>query len=368
MTTQFRTQNGIWRVASTDPIEPGSVVQVARRNGQLSSVRITAQIAHDLARDLPYLYSFQDQRAASGATTITRTEHVANAERLFALFERARQHSHTVAVRFDLTNTTRGLRLELAGPSSRYAGQLLALTEQRNGRSRRSLYGVLSASGSFAGTVGPTGIELEIYNEVLQALRNFSEAPASYAAAHGRATGNCCFCGRGLTDARSVAVGYGPICADHYGLPWGDAPDFDVAQGSQRQMERLADNAGAPNAFDGSDQPERAAAVSTTTPPIAQPVAEGNVVTTTARRIRPADAAAQPAMPRPRLTGIARLQERARERARARELANATAADRAVAPTDETVTTVVRTVQRDPNRALEEDDFIWPPLQPQRTA
>jgi len=34
-------------------------------------------------------------------------------------------------------------------------------------------------------------------------------------------TGNCCFCRRELTDKRSTEVGYGPICADHFSLPWG---------------------------------------------------------------------------------------------------------------------------------------------------
>lgn len=32
----------------------------------------------------------------------------------------------------------------------------------------------------------------------------------------------CCFCGHLLTDERSTSAGYGPVCADHWGLPWGD--------------------------------------------------------------------------------------------------------------------------------------------------
>jgi hypothetical protein len=39
-------------------------------------------------------------------------------------------------------------------------------------------------------------------------------------AATGRQTNNCCFCSTGLTNHISVAVGYGPICADNWGLPW----------------------------------------------------------------------------------------------------------------------------------------------------
>lgn len=37
-------------------------------------------------------------------------------------------------------------------------------------------------------------------------------------------TGICNFCLRPLIDARSVYHNYGPVCADKYGLPWGDLP------------------------------------------------------------------------------------------------------------------------------------------------
>ena len=46
--------------------------------------------------------------------------------------------------------------------------------------------------------------------------------PAKVAGEYGRLTGSCCFCGRGLDDKRSTEVGYGPICAGKYNLPWGE--------------------------------------------------------------------------------------------------------------------------------------------------
>ena len=46
---------------------------------------------------------------------------------------------------------------------------------------------------------------------------------ADEAAAWGHAHDRCVFCSLGLTDERSVAVGYGPVCAGNYGLPWGVA-------------------------------------------------------------------------------------------------------------------------------------------------
>jgi hypothetical protein len=37
----------------------------------------------------------------------------------------------------------------------------------------------------------------------------------------GQLYGMCCFCSRGLTDERSIDVGYGPVCAEKNGLAWG---------------------------------------------------------------------------------------------------------------------------------------------------
>lgn len=59
-------------------------------------------------------------------------------------------------------------------------------------------------------------------DKVIEVLRRFAADPAGVSALHGQLTGQCCFCGQPLTDARSLAVGYGPVCSDNYGLPWGD--------------------------------------------------------------------------------------------------------------------------------------------------
>lgn len=76
--------------------------------------------------------------------------------------------------------------------------------------------------GRIAGDDGRFFASAECPLAVQQALRDFSANPEEVARAYGRATGQCCFCGRELTDGRSVAMGYGPICAEHYGLPWGE--------------------------------------------------------------------------------------------------------------------------------------------------
>jgi hypothetical protein len=66
------------------------------------------------------------------------------------------------------------------------------------------------------------GRELTNPAPVLEDLRAFAQDPAGVAGVHGQRFGWCCFCSRTLTDGRSIAVGYGPTCADKFGMPWGD--------------------------------------------------------------------------------------------------------------------------------------------------
>lgn len=66
------------------------------------------------------------------------------------------------------------------------------------------------------------------YARVADLLRELEADPAVVAQQHGVATGSCCFCNRPLTTKESRSVGYGPICAENFGLPWGYVnPDFD---------------------------------------------------------------------------------------------------------------------------------------------
>lgn len=82
------------------------------------------------------------------------------------------------------------------------------------------------------------GVELKVYygklttegdlvggrrcNGLLESLQALAHDPEGTARLYGQITGQCCFCGRELTDKRSIAASYGPVCADRYGLSWGE--------------------------------------------------------------------------------------------------------------------------------------------------
>lgn len=56
---------------------------------------------------------------------------------------------------------------------------------------------------------------------ILTVLEALEADPQRVASQHGIATGECCFCARDLTTRESRSVGYGPVCADKFGLEWG---------------------------------------------------------------------------------------------------------------------------------------------------
>jgi hypothetical protein len=78
--------------------------------------------------------------------------------------------------------------------------------------------------GTWYGRVEPDGtlISSRFMTDAVRALlTELATDPVAAAKRFAALTGNCCFCNRELTDDRSTSVGYGPICAGHYGLPWG---------------------------------------------------------------------------------------------------------------------------------------------------
>ena len=59
-----------------------------------------------------------------------------------------------------------------------------------------------------------------IKDEFLWFFNEIEKDPVAAAVISGKLTSCCSFCGRELTDERSVKHGYGPICADNWSLPW----------------------------------------------------------------------------------------------------------------------------------------------------
>lgn len=130
-------------------------------------------------------------------------------------------------------------------PSSRYRvvqpdGKSLAVrlgdakwaTDKDEGT--RALYYLgQGADWTFVGFVSPEGtvtLKRDAYNmraslkAALDVLVNSvrEDRWLVHALAYSLEGSECCFCGRDLDTAESISVGYGPVCAAKYGLPWGE--------------------------------------------------------------------------------------------------------------------------------------------------
>jgi hypothetical protein len=105
-------------------------------------------------------------------------------------------------VRFLAPDGKSELRLGITGPDSRVPGSV-----------------AVKVNDTYRGLVRPDGTVVGDLTDLVPSLLAVAADPVSAAKAYAQLYGQCSFCGLTLTDAGSVEVGYGPICAKHYGLP-----------------------------------------------------------------------------------------------------------------------------------------------------
>ena len=136
---------------------------------------------------------------------------------ILALIERARSRLKWPAILLGTAEVT--LRLSIAGPGSRHPGTInVTDTVRDEATGRRAWFGRITQAGFEA---SPT-LDAAHKDAVTAMLVAFAADPVAEAAAYGHRTGHCCFCNTRLDDERSTDMGYGPICARNYGLPWGN--------------------------------------------------------------------------------------------------------------------------------------------------
>ncbi len=79
----------------------------------------------------------------------------------------------------------------------------------------------------------------EVDERMADALSKLQMDPVVAVAEFGKLCGRCCFCNSGLSDLKSVDVGYGPICAQKWGLPWGSTgPKMIVGHTHTASLEK----------------------------------------------------------------------------------------------------------------------------------
>lgn len=121
-----------------------------------------------------------------------------------AFLKHAREHGLKFP-KVRLIDNGQEITLSLAGDASKNPGAVYV-------KIAGEYMGLVSAAGEVRGKIAARPAVLEL-------LKGIATNPAGAAKAYAQLTGSCSFCGLQLTDAGSIEVGYGPICAKHYGLP-----------------------------------------------------------------------------------------------------------------------------------------------------
>lgn len=210
-------------------VMPGESSLVSELNGLLAAGRVPekdkgfAQSLIDYFKDTKRLsmrQAFFVRQLITRATPERHTEVIGDFSGVYTMFKKAGETLKHPKVRLnvELADETSEIVLYLAGERSRVPGVVnVVLHSQRAGEvwcGRLGKDGVWAASHR---------VPAEYQQPIRDLLLALSQNPEAVAANYGRVVGKCCFCNSGLDDARSLAVGYGPVCAKRYGLSWGSS-------------------------------------------------------------------------------------------------------------------------------------------------
>lgn len=136
---------------------------------------------------------------------------------VYALFAKAKEHLKYPKIK--LAHPTLAMpdksiiMLALAGSKSKVPGVVNVTDGGKYGEN--IWYGRVYPDGKFEAN---SKVSPEALVEVQKMLVALALDPAKVVAEHGKLTGNCSFCDSPLSHENSTAVGYGPVCAKHFGL------------------------------------------------------------------------------------------------------------------------------------------------------
>lgn len=190
---------------------------LSRAQNQFQSLTEVKQPSPD--NDPPYLTGFKE---------------------LYNIFLKVREEKHIAEPKifFEVEGNDRfKFRLMLAS-----VGRGVTVTCREKDRDRadrfQSIYlGAVKPSGDF---VYRQSIHQFGLDKIKAELVAFQANPSEYGKLHGKRFRYCCFCGIELTSEDSLFYGYGPICADNFGLEWGYAKERIREQAANEIAATLA--------------------------------------------------------------------------------------------------------------------------------
>ncbi len=212
-----RLQASLGKLSPRDQTFASDLIYAYRRYGRLSE-RQLPWVATLLAKTLPA------SSAGPVGASVASTSAVSLGEfsGVLELFRVARLKLKFPKVRLDLDGVA--IILSVAGERSSNPGYINIAGEGQY--PNREWFGRVSPSGVWEPSRALLSDSARLA-KLTALLVEFGRTPAAVAKAYGLLTGNCCFCGRALSDERSTSAGFGPVCAESYGLSeqWARAAD-----------------------------------------------------------------------------------------------------------------------------------------------
>lgn len=133
------------------------------------------------------------------------------------LFKKSAENLKWPRIVFPLPNGGR-IQFSLAGPNAKFPGTL-NITDG----------GSYENNTFFGRVLKDNTINWARYGDwsetTKEQIRKLVNEPINECKVYGQQHSWCCFCGTEITSKSSLAVGYGPICAENWGLPWGIEED-----------------------------------------------------------------------------------------------------------------------------------------------
>lgn len=149
--------------------------------------------------------------SATGTEVQPQKTEVGDFSKVIGLFKLAQKHLKYPKI--NLLVGVQPIALSVAGSASKAPGTVNVTDGRPYGQN--VWFGRVTPEGTW---VQGQNAEAEELKAVEQFLKKFGQDPAGTAKEYGKLTGRCCFCNSKLTDEKSTAAGFGPVCADHYGL------------------------------------------------------------------------------------------------------------------------------------------------------
>lgn len=195
-----------WNLSPKDAEFATSLIAYFQKHGSLSAKQWEW---------VPKLIEKAETNGVPDFTDAERNANVGSLKGLMDLFDKAKASGLKKPGLALKTVNGADLKVYVAGPSSKVAGSL----QLTDGKGFGGVYyGSVTPEGEFKPYKGLTD---QVKDDLTSILTELSTNPAVGAAKYGKLTGKCMFCKLPLDDEKSTAVGYGPVCAKNWGLPWG---------------------------------------------------------------------------------------------------------------------------------------------------